>query len=344
MQKQQVTLSDVAKKAGVAKSTASMVLNNRARKGTVRISDQTIERVRKVAHEMGYFVGLTARAKAGSRTSIIGLIMYSISPTGSQLQMIEGITEVFRKEKVTLAMGMVTRDNLELELEEIHIMAQKGFDGLILEPSTGLLNMLDANPELIPNPDRVVILNRPPIAGLPAAWTNEEECGFIAAQHLLDQGHQNIAVLGDQYTFLSSKFDAHRTQVQRFWGFQKALQAHGLSAMRARCLEDVFDLDGVTGVFCGLGPQATELLGACLDRDIRVPEDLSIVGYNNSVEKNQVRPKITTIDKKASKLGQQAAKMILEARDGKRPEDVILTPELIVRESTRQVSPPRVRL
>ena len=122
MGKRKIRLQDVAERAGVSVSTVSLVLNDKAVQGNVRISDRTIQKVIRTALSMGYL-----------QRGTVGLIVPWLWPS-VEIPLIEGITQVFREAHYNLAMGVTTNRRLEMELEELRAMDNKGFDSIILQP------------------------------------------------------------------------------------------------------------------------------------------------------------------------------------------------------------------
>ena len=143
-----VRLQDVADRVGVSTATVSLVLNDKADSGNVRISDQTVDRVRQAAWEMGYVLRGT-----------VGLIIRSIS-SSVEVPLIRGITGTFREAHCNLAMGVETRHDADLELSEIRAMSARGFESLIVQPTINLLRDPAILRDNFRNWKRVVVLNQ----------------------------------------------------------------------------------------------------------------------------------------------------------------------------------------
>lgn len=124
----------------------------------------------------------------------------------------------------------------------------------------------------------------------------------------------------------------------RLRGYLRAMKEYGESPISVKFGVEALDIPEVTGVYCSRSLGAADLLGVCYDRGVRVPDRLSIVAQGNDREKKVVRPRLTTIDVRAKEMGVHAARTVLDIIDGKRPENVVLEPELIVQESTRAVA------
>ncbi|MCZ6633877.1 MAG: LacI family DNA-binding transcriptional regulator [bacterium] len=338
MKRPGVRLRDIAEEAGVSISTVSLVLNDKALDGNVRISEPTIQYVQRIAREMNYFPNLSARAMLSGRTTIVGLILIEIKYSSSQLPLVQGISEILKQEHYSLATGILTEGDLNLELEEMRVMIQKGFDCLIVEPSEALLEQVADTPEFYNHSDRIILINRPSVAGLASVKVDNEAGGYLATRHLLELGHRRIAFGGDHCSvdeayirsLLSSTLD-------RFRGYLRAMDEFEADPIAVEDAREVVDLlpQGVTAAYCSRSWGAVDLLGVCLDRGIRVPETLAIIGQDDAREKRVVRPRISTVNMRTQEVGRLAARMALEVIEGEIPESVVLEPELIVRESTQ---------
>lgn len=322
MGKRRVRLQDIAECAGVSVSTVSLVLNDKARVGNVRISKQTIRRVRHISREMGYL----------SR-GVVGLVV----PQFGQyfLGMIDGVMEVLKEEKYNLALGMTTGWHLQREIEEAQLMDNKGFDGLIIGSSPQFVAKLENTLYIHHTRKRMVVMNWVSHSGIPYVTIDHQHCGYLATKHLIEQGHRRIAFAGVHYPTPEHVTDIPIIDA-RFKGYLKALKECDLPYISVEPVEAVLDLPKkVTGVYCGRVLGSLDLLGACWDRGIRVPDDLSIVGQDEGRDKSAVRPRMTTIDVYEKKVGAQAAQMILDLINGKETESIVLKPRLIKRDSVR---------
>lgn len=321
MGKRRVRLHDIAERAGVSAATVSLVLNDKASQGNVRISEETIQRVRRTALSMGYLLRGT-----------VGLIVPWLW-SSVEIPLIQGITEVFREAHYNLAMGVMTGRNLDVEIEELRAMDRKGFESVILQPGFEMMAKPDLLRDNFRNWQRAVIINQFPLADFSYVTINQELCGYLATRHLIEMGHQNIACANGRMNVMG----ADRILGTRAKGYERAMLESGLLPRMLFGEEDALDVPGdVTAIYCSRFRGAANLVGRCIDQGVRVPDDLSIVGTGNDREKWVVRPTITTIDMQAEEMGKQAAEMVLNLMDGKSVENVILEPKLILRDSVQE--------
>ena len=184
-----ITLKDIAKKADVAVSTVSMVLNNKAIDGRVRISDQTVRRVRQIAREMGYL---------SARQTLIGLVM-TYFRDATEIPMVKSIIEELRcEENCHLAMGLTTAADPKAELDELLFMDKQGLDGMVMEPSFALMKQIEEQPEIFETWKNVVFINRYPFGKIPCVTIDYKKCGFLAAyknclhRHLIIRSYNHL--------------------------------------------------------------------------------------------------------------------------------------------------------
>ena len=329
---QKVTLRDIAERAHVAISTVSMVLNNKALEGRVRISNQTIRKVRQIAREVGYL---------SARQTVVGLIMTWFREA-TEVPMTHSIIERLREgDNYHLAMGLTTKADPKAEFEELHIVDRKGFDGVIMEPSFALLNQLESEPGLFANWKNLVFLNRYPFGEIPCVTIDHKRCGYLATRHLLDGGHRRIAFMEGHYDAVPLSyrpFSEGRIVRDRFSGYCAAMAEAGEECFSVQGVKDFLAVrEDVTGVYCAHTRGSTELLTECWQAGIQVPDDLSIVGQDDELAKEMARPPLTVVDVRAGEVGALAAQMVMDLLDGEAPESAVLDPRLVVRESVRSL-------
>lgn len=331
-----VTLRTIANKADVSVATVSTVLSNKAGAGKVRISDQTIQKVRRIARAMGY-----------NRQVVIGLITTWFREA-TEIPIVHSIIEKLREEDIHLAMGLTTHAELNAEFDELDLLDKEGFDGVIMEPSFALLQQIAAQrvSEMGASPGdatslaackNLVFINRYPIDGIPCITVDHRQCGVIAARHLIDKGHRRIA-------FLEGHFEAEpasyrppiekRVVLDRYQGFVEALAEADLKAVLVRDVQEVLALRSeITAVYCAHTRGSTALLNACWQAGVQIPQQLSIVGQDDEFAKEMARPALTTVDVRAREVGLLAARTVMACIDGEKPKGTVLAPRLIERES-----------
>ncbi|NKB65640.1 MAG: LacI family DNA-binding transcriptional regulator [Candidatus Latescibacteria bacterium] len=328
MAQTKITLKNIAEKAGVSIATVSMVLNNKAAEGTVQISDQTVQKVRRIAQESGYMA---------RRQKVVGLILTWLRDA-TEVPMMQRLIEALREgDNVHLAMSLTTRACPRVELEELHIAEGHKYDGVIMEPSFALLQQLADRPDLLAAWKNLVFINRYPGSGVPSVTIDHEECGRLAAQHLLERGHRKLAFMeGHLEPVPESYRPASEKQIvqHRYAGFKAVVEAAGGRAVLLRDTGEVLAAkESVSGVYCAHTRGSTALVNACWRAGVEVPRQLSIVGQDDEFAKEMARPAISAIDVRAREVGQRAASMVLNLIEGRPARSTVLKPRLLERDS-----------
>lgn len=260
---------------------------------------------------------------------------------------VTGIEKVLKNNNVGMQLS-ITHNKVFEESKALETMLEQDIRGLIVEPSRSAL----------PNPNRKIYerireLNIPlvffnakyPWAEFPCVTMDDVAAGRLAAEHLIDLGHHKIAGI-----FAFDDIQGHK----RYQGFLNAFESRGISLEEKNVLwfstgekkeffmqEDRIKglLERVTAVVCYNDSHAVSLLELCKRLNVRVPEDLSVVGVDDSKLAKICEVPLTTIRHPHQLLGERAADRILEMIEnpGQALQDVIFTPELVERESTRRI-------
>ena len=328
-----VTLEMVAQEAGVSPSTVSRILN-----GTAIVSEDKKNAVDQAISKLGFVPNPVARGLAGGRTMSIGVITQAIdSPFyGAALR---GIEETF--EPLGYSSLFVSGHwNAATEMRCLDVLKSRYVDGVII--LTGRLpdETLSKLAQTIP----VVVTGRNmKSAGLFSLNFDNKQGGEMATQHLIQLGHRKIA-------FISGSPE-HPDSVERFNGYKSALEAanipfdpklviqgeyHEVSGLLA--VEHLLDTNQqFTAIFAANDQMA---IGASLGlnrRSLRVPEDVSVIGFDDLPASLYGIPPLSTIHQPAYELGQLAATAMLQLLAGKKPTAIVPKPQLIVRESSRRM-------
>lgn len=326
-----VTLEMVAERAGVSSSTVSRILN-----GTAVVSDEKRAAVDEAIAKLGFVPDPVARGLAGGRTLSIGVVSQAIdSPFyGAALRGIEmelssaGYSPLF----------MSGHWHAEEEARCIDVLRSRRVDGLIV--LTGRL--ADSSLRAVARSLPVVVTGRSlKAANLLSMDFDNREGARQATQHLLDLGHRRIA-------FINGDPD-HPDAVDRQQGYRSAIEASGARFDPALVLPGNFtEHSGLLAVERLLGSRTRfsaifaandqMAIGAALGlyrRGRRVPDDVSLVGFDDLAGSVYMVPPLTTVHNPIHEIGQLTARAMLGLLAGERPAIEVPAPRLIVRESTR---------
>ena len=326
--KKRATIKDVAALAGVSAATVSRALDDRP-----EISSETKERVRSACAQLGYVPNAAARGLAGHATHTIGLVLPDISnPYFSGMATAIEETAAAHGCRVFLSNSLRKEDR---ELRAIENLVARQVDGILVNP---------VSPES-------QLRHREVLGGLPCVYlganhdespsyvmADNETGAYAAARYLIRLGHRDILFLGGRTT--------SRTREQRIRGFRRALAEAGLEGrelpappnvtlMRQWSYETALELlkgPLPDAIFAYSDMTALKVLEAAEERGVRIPEDLSMVGYDNIAFGALHRIHLTTVSQHKYQQGQIAVERLLEKINGSRAHtEDILEPELIIR-------------
>lgn len=332
-----VTIKDIAEKTGLSVSTVSLVLNNKKH----RLSQETRDRVWAAAREMGYRPNQLAVSLVTRRSKTVGLILPDVTNMFFG-EIAKGAEEESQRNGYSLILCN-TNDNPQKDIDYMNVLLDRGIDGVIFVMSvTAYAHRAAECLSMLARMDRPVILVDRLLPGQDCACvrTDNELGGYLATRHLLELGHRRVGCITGPMGGQSSK--------QRFYGYIRALQEYRVAFDPELVLEGNFRTDlacdltgrllekGVTAVFACNDMMAYGVYRRAAGMGRRVPEDLSIVGYDDLPFSEIMETPLTTVSQPARLMGERAAKNIIDEINGRAPQnrEVVFEPELIVRKSS----------
>ena len=337
MRRQEVSIADIARSAGVSHTTVS-----RALRESPLISPDTRGRIQRIAREMGYTPNALAQGLQTQRTSTIGLIVTTIAdPFFSDV--VKGVEGVAREAGFSILFG-ASYNEPEQEMMLIDMFHRRRVDGILIASSR--VSNYEQRLDHIKVPTVLInsqaqsqhkLLHRIAVDDLRGAQ--------LAVEHLLQLGHRAIGYLGSRSRPYSNQ--------QRLSGYQKALTAAGIAwedtwiviapneeasseadeRIGRQMLPHLF-ASGVTAAFCYNDMIAIGGLLACREQGIAVPTALSLVGFDDVNAARYVEPQLTTIHQPKVQLGELAMQVMLDLLDNHLGRNYSVSPQLIVRSST----------
>lgn len=323
-----VTIYDVARHAGVSPSTVSRALNKPG-----RINRNTEKRIQEAASELGYRLNPMARALHTGRTGTLALMVSDIT-NPVYFELIRGAERVAAGEGSTLVLAE-SQESPELERASVERL-QPAVDGVVLVGS----RLSDEDIRDLSRVKPLILVNRT-VDGIPAVVPDIEPGVTELLDHLQALGHRSIG-------YLSGPTASWINELRWTTLFDRAVE-RGLSIVElgpsvptreggAAILPRV-RAAAVTAVVAYNDLIAMGLLRACRDAGIRVPEDLSIVGFDDIFGADLTSPALTTVRSPMRELGEGAVRRLLAEIAGQPADNGLkLTTELIVRESTAPMS------
>jgi LacI family transcriptional regulator len=329
------TMKDIARLAGVSTSTVSHVINH-----SRFVSEEIAQRVNQAAKELGYTPSALARSLKTNRTKTIGmLVTTSSNPFFSEV--VKGVENSCYQQGYNLILCN-TEGNHQRMIESINTLLQKRVDGVILMCTTLIgekIDIFDRYPDV-----PVVVMDWGPVLfNSDKIQDNSFQGGYQATRYLIDSGHQNIGCITGPL---------NRPQADmRYQGFKQAMVDAGLSIRPDWVIESDFECEGGYQAFhtlleCDELPQAIfvcndmmamGVINAANEKGINIPQDLSIIGYDDIHIAKFMTPPLTTMHQPKYRLGQVAVETLLKKLDKTAGEIelVQLEPSLVVRKSVK---------
>lgn len=327
-----VTIVDVARAAGVSYATVSRVLNDEP-----YVKPETRERVTAALHQMGYVANRQARSLRTGRSGMIGLLVRDLG-TGYIGQIISGIDAEIAD--TDFEMLLFTTHHQASEPEYVANFVGGMADGLVLV----LPQNIEAYSELL-NQRRYphVIVDYKGVDKGPAVGADNLNGAIIAVNYLASLGHRRIGFITGDMSLTSA--------VDRLDGFRQAIAAHGLMDDPALVVEGNYHQpsgysgaqtllalpERPTAIFAANDAMAIGAMDAIRDAGLRIPGDVSVIGFDDTPQAAGVSPALTTIRQPLEEMGRQGLQMLLTyIEDPERPFEYRELPtELVVRDSCR---------
>ncbi|MGB9857796.1 MAG: LacI family DNA-binding transcriptional regulator [Dictyoglomaceae bacterium] len=328
------TMKDVAKRAGVSVSTVSHVINK-----TRYVEEETKKKVLSAIKELGYRPNIVARSLRKKSTNTIGLIVSNIANLFYP-EVVRGIEDVLLEHKYNIILCNSDED-IDKEREYIEVLYSKQVDGIIITPSKSTETR--KNLELFISQDIPVILVDRRIAGIETDVVLADNVfgTFSATEYLINLGHKRIGIITGPLDTTTGK--------ERLDGYLKALEKYNIPVEKDLIREGNFKRDGgyekgkelldlenpPTAIISSNNLMTLGLISAISERELKIPEDISIISFDDMEWFKYFSPPLTAISQPSYELGKTAGLLLIERlkRRRKRPKEVILPTNLIIRGS-----------
>ena len=341
MRSAQVTIKDLAEKLGISPSTVS-----RALKDHPDISKATKKAVRELAEELNYEPNAVALSLLSSRSNNIGLIIPEIVHYFFS-QVISGIEDVAYDAGYHVIICQ-SNESYSREVKNVQALLSSRIEGLLLSVSKEtreLIHLENLRKKNIP----IVFFDRVPNKFEADQVVIDDYNGaYQAVKHLIDIGCRQIAHLGTTRDM--------GIGLERYRGYIQALKDHRLSinenliiecdtykAARLITRKLIYDSNPVDGIFAVNDRTAIGALQTAKECGKKIPEELAIVGFSNGIYSNMTDPPLTTVEQFGYKMGQNAARLLLDrlfSKEDYPPVKDVIRSELIIRGSTVEKSVP----
>lgn len=337
MAKSGLSIKDIARAANVSHSTVSRALRN-----SPLVNFETAEQIRKIARDANFRISAVARSLATGRTNTFGVVVTTIADPFAA-EVVQGIEDEANTHGYSVILAN-SGANPEREMKVVHSFEERRVDGiLVMSSRVGNLYMGHFAEMKVPI---VLINNQHPEEFVYSVMIDNMAASEEATRHLIQLGHRRIAYIGDRGGFQS---DSERRE-----GYKKALasadiayapelvrQADSTPDTAMQAVDQLFALaQPPTALFCYNDITAVGALLAARRHGCKVPDDLSVMGFDDLPLASFLNPTLTTIRQPMRDMGKQATSILFHLLDGAEVENSRrVQGELIIRESTS--GPPR---
>ncbi|EEX36993.1 HTH-type transcriptional repressor PurR [Vibrio metschnikovii] len=332
------TIKDVARLAGVSTTTVSHVINK-----TRFVAETTQEKVLDAVKQLNYAPSAVARSLKCNTTRTIGMLVTQ-STNLFFSEVIDGVESYCYRQGYTLILCN-TGGIYEKQRDYIRMLAEKRVDGMLVmcsDLTEELLEMLESHPSI----PKVIMDWGPQTSQADKIIDNSEEGGYLATKYLIENGHTEIACLSGHFVKAACQ--------ERIAGFRRAMAEANLTVKEDWILEGNFECDTAvlaadkiiamdtrpSAVFCFNDTMALGLISRLQQRGIRVPNDMSVIGYDNIELAEYFSPPLTTVHQPKRRVGKNAFEILLERIKDKEHERRIfeMHPEIVERDSVKKLT------
>jgi LacI family transcriptional regulator len=306
------TILDIAQLAGVSPATVSRVINRRP-----DVDKQTRERVLRIIAEKGYVPSIAAAGLAGGRNRLIGMLLPLFTwPILADL--VRGISEILKQTSYELVLYTFDDEDLTRDRRAIinHLLATQLTAGLLAVFPGQLADQLT---ELYQQGVPVVTIDDQQEHVTPWVRADNVTGAYEAVRHLLRLGHRRIAHIQGPREYLASH-DRHRGYLQALREAGIALdeslilEGNFLSPSGYACAQRLFDLSAEnrpSAIFASADQMAYGVLRAAEERNLSIPGDIALVGFDDDAPSAHVRPPLTTVHQPSFEMGQEGIRLLL---------------------------------
>ena len=326
-----ISIKDIAKRAGVSHSTVSRALAD-----SPLVNAATKARIQRLAREMGYTPSAIARAMSTHRTRTIGLVVTTIADP-FVAEVVRGIEETALDRGYSVFLNNSTGDP-DREIAAVRALREKWVDAVIVTASRVGSFYAELSEIQVP----VVLINNQQAGEYSFAVRNDDlRGGQLAGQYLAGLGHRRIAyVAGPEHATSSElRLEGCRGVLEKRGATvppEWVVPGNGQPEMAERAVLPLVRAAGShpTAIFCYNDMTAMGVLRAVKSEGLHVPEDMSILGYDDIAATPYLDPPLTTIAQAKYTLGQMATMMAIDLIEGKEGvQDVLIEPQLVIRAS-----------
>lgn len=332
-----VTMQDVAEKAGVSKTTVSFILNNAPGK---RIHPTTRKRVLSIAHDLGYTLNSSRQNRTVS--FLVRRPVDQMAGAAFLIDVMRGLARRLDPAGYQVSLAEIPPDQ---NLDYLHWIERNSFAALAVD--NPLLNDSETLQQLVAQNIPLITIGQTSLPNVHYVGIDNVQAAFHAVKHLLDQGHRRIATV----TYAPIE---HIISFNRLQGFRQALTSYGIAideslVRHARfttesgyeAMHDLLQspIERPTAVFVSSDLVALGAIQALREAGLTIPNEISVVGFDDAPLVQFLTPPLTTVRRPALKIGEQAGELLLKALQENTivKQSILLSSRLIIRDSTAKL-------
>lgn len=336
-----VTLKDIAKKAGVSITTVSRVINNKD--SIIPIKEDTKNRVLEIAADLNYRPNINARSLSTKKSYNLGLILDYLDPYFSDI--VNSIEKSSREKNYNLILSMLNDKSFEEIIN--NLLYQSSIEGILIGGTKKLIkkNKIFNKLKKLNVP---IVLIAHYFNDIPSINIDDFKGGYLAAEHLVELGHQRIAIItGPDY---KNRKDSR----QRLMGYKKALTDNSIELKKEYIYEGNYSYHSgyqnmkkilsrpelPSAVFASEDQMALGALKAAYEMKVKIPQDISLIGFDNIIQSRYSTPSLTTISQPKREMGRSAINLLVDLIENKEDSTLkqqLFDPKLVIRESTNSI-------
>lgn len=332
--KRKLTLRDVANAAGVSTTAVSFALNDKPS----NLSEETRQRIIRIAKEMNYEFNVVARALATRKTNIIGIIIPAIANAFFSESIRHMQTELNKKGYEVILCN--SEDKYSNDIKYIKLLISRQVDGIIISISSESMvnNKWEGIKKILEENEMPHILYDRFYPGEDAkVFVNNEQSAYELTKYLISKGHENIGVITGPMTLNSSQ--------SRYAGAEKALSEAHLPFEDDQKYYGKYDIETgyagaqklvgkVSAIFAFNDLQAYGVIQYAREQRISIPEDLSLIGFDDIFYSSILETKLTTVKQPIKEMSEATCKLLLEVMDNPaNKKSISLSGDFIIRDS-----------
>ncbi|WP_078430034.1 LacI family DNA-binding transcriptional regulator [Alkalihalobacterium alkalinitrilicum] len=330
-----ITMDEVAKRAGVSKTTVSRIINGNFQ----HVHEDTKEKVLKIINELNYRPNALAKSLKQMKTNVIGIVLSNLqNPFWSSV--LQGVEDTCHSNGYNL-MICNSNDNSKLEQEHIEGLQMKQVDGIIVNPTMKNKQLFQS---IIDREYPIIAINRK-IEDVPldTVVVDNIKGSELAMEHFIELGKSSIAIIVYPPDGISPR-------EERLQGYKSALINHGHTinekyiliveekkgAAKEEIKKALTSKEPPDAIFSTNNMMTLEILEGIKELGMSVPQDVSLIGYDETVWSKHLAPPLTTVNQPSYEMGKLAAEKLINLLNTKQkaePKVTQLQPNLIIRES-----------